>query len=46
MKLRISIYDFKLLLVFKPGMADFVIRMNLPKGTLDAIDASKKYPLK
>lgn len=30
--------------MFKLGEADFVIRMNLAKGTLDAIDASRKYP--
>jgi hypothetical protein len=30
--------------VFKLGEADFVIRLNLAKGTPDAIDASRKYP--
>jgi hypothetical protein len=44
LKLRISIYVFKLLLVFKPGAADFVIPINLAKGMLDVIDASSKYP--
>jgi GT2 family glycosyltransferase len=42
LKLRVSIYILKLLLVFKPGAVDFVIRMNLAKGTLDAIGASSQ----
>lgn len=41
LKLRVSIHVFKLLLMFKPGTADVVIRMNLAKGTLDAIGGAK-----
>ncbi|HWF47327.1 MAG TPA: glycosyltransferase family 2 protein [Bryobacteraceae bacterium] len=40
-KLRVSIYVLKLLLMLKPGAADIIIRMNLAKGTLDAIDGSR-----
>ena len=45
LKLRVSIYVFKLLLMFKPEDADLVIRMNLAKGSLDAIGASSQYAL-
>jgi glycosyltransferase involved in cell wall biosynthesis len=44
LKLRASIYALRLLLMFKPKAADFVIRMNLAKGTLDAIGASSQFP--
>jgi glucosyl-dolichyl phosphate glucuronosyltransferase len=41
LKLQFSIYVLKLLSMFRPAAADFVIRMNLAKGTLDARRSGK-----
>ena len=41
LKLLISIYVLQLLSMLKPSDADLAIRMNLAKGTLDAIGASR-----
>jgi GT2 family glycosyltransferase len=42
LKLRLSIYAFAVLSMLRPSDPDFAIRMNLAKGSLDAIAASSR----